>query len=193
LRRCAFISIEALRLYIDKVNAAGGVNGKPVNLLIENDLTLPWKAGANARKFLTEDNAVLMLNASLSMTYAAVVTEAKSAGVPLIFAGSVCPKDVNPPAAEDAFCTTAFAATYDSRAALSFVHDAAAEPVKVAFVAMAIPLSRMEIDFAAGEAPRLGMRSSTRKAFCRRPRITRRSLTASRTRAPTGSIPGLRG
>jgi branched-chain amino acid transport system substrate-binding protein len=149
--------VEALRLYIDRVNAAGGVNGKPVNLLIEDDLTLPWKAGANARKFLTEDKAVLMLSASLSMTYASVVTEAKSAGVPLIFAGSVCPKDVYPPAAEDAFCTTAFAATYDSRAALSFVHEAAAEPVKIAFVAMAIPLSRREIDFAAGEAPRLGM------------------------------------
>jgi branched-chain amino acid transport system substrate-binding protein len=108
--------VEALRLYIDKVNAAGGVNGKPVNLLIEDDLTLPWKAGANARKFLTKDGAVLMLNASLSMTYATVVTEAKSAGVPLIFAGSVCPKYIYPPAAEDAFCTTAFAATYDSRA-----------------------------------------------------------------------------
>jgi branched-chain amino acid transport system substrate-binding protein len=104
--------VEALRLYIDKVNAAGGVNGKPVNLLIEDDL---------------------------------------------IFAGSVCPKYIYPPAAEDAFCTNAFAATYDSRAALSFVHEAAAEPVKIAFVAMAIPLSRMEIDFAAGEAPRLGM------------------------------------
>ena len=37
------------------------------------------------------------------------------------------------------------------------MHEAAAEPVKIAFVAMAIPLSRMEIDFAAGEAPRLGM------------------------------------
>jgi branched-chain amino acid transport system substrate-binding protein len=149
--------VEALRLYIDKVNAAGGANGKPVNLLIEDDLTLPWKAGANARKFLTEDGAVLMLDASLSMTNATVVAEAKNAGVPLIFAGSVCPKYIYPPAAEDAFCTNAFAATYDSRAALSFVHEAAAEPVKIAFVAMAIPLSRMEIDFAAGEAPRLGM------------------------------------
>jgi branched-chain amino acid transport system substrate-binding protein len=149
--------VEALRLYIDRVNAAGGVNGKPVNLLIEDDLTLPWKAGANARKFLTEDGAVLMLNASLSMTYASVVAEAKNADVPLIFSGSVCPKDVYPPADEDAFCTTALAATYDSRAALSFVREAAAEPVKIAFVAMAIPLSRMEIDFAAGEAPRLGM------------------------------------
>jgi ABC-type branched-subunit amino acid transport system substrate-binding protein len=95
--------VEALRLYIDRVNAAGGVNGKPVNLLIEDDLTLPWKAGANARKFLTEDGAVLMLDASLSMTYATVVAEAKNAGVPLIFAGSVCPKYIYPPAAEDAF------------------------------------------------------------------------------------------
>jgi branched-chain amino acid transport system substrate-binding protein len=149
--------VEALRLYIEKVNAAGGVNGKPINLLIEDDLALPWKAGANTRKMLTEDKAVLMLNASLSMTYATVVDEAKNAGVPLIFAGSICPKDVYPPAAEDAFCTTAFAATYDSRAALAFVQANAAEPVKIAFVAMAIPLSRMEIDFAAGEASRLGM------------------------------------
>ncbi len=149
--------VEALHLYIDRVNAAGGVNGKPVNLLIEDDLTLPWKAGANARKFLTRDGAVLMLDASLSMTYASVVAEAKNAGVPLIFSGSVCPKHVYPPADEDAFCTTALAATYDSRAALSFVREAAAEPVKIAFVAMAIPLSRMEIDFAASEAPRLGM------------------------------------
>ena len=127
------------------------------NLLIEDDLTLPWKAAANTRKLLTEDKAVLMLNASLSITYAPVIAEAKNACVPLIFAGSVCPKNVYPPATEDAFCTTALAATYDSRAALSFVKEAAAEPVKIAFVAMAIPLSRMEIDFAAGEAPRLGM------------------------------------
>lgn len=149
--------IEALRLYIEKVNTAGGVNGKPINLLIEDDLALPWKAGANTRKMLTEDKAVLMLNASLSMTYATVVAEAKNAGVPLIFAGSICPREVYPPAAEDAFCTTAFAATYDSRAALAFVQEAATEAVKIAFVAMAIPLSRLEIDFAAGEASRLGM------------------------------------
>jgi branched-chain amino acid transport system substrate-binding protein len=43
--------VEALRLYIDKVNAAGGVNGKPVNLLIEDDLTLPGRRGRTPGNF----------------------------------------------------------------------------------------------------------------------------------------------
>jgi ABC-type branched-subunit amino acid transport system substrate-binding protein len=149
--------VEALRLYIDRVNAAGGVNGKRIDLLIEDDLALPWKAAGNARKLLTENKPVLMLDASLSTTYAPVIAEAKKAGVPLIFAGSICPREVYPRTDEDEFCATAVAAQYDSRAALAFVQEAATEPVRIAFAAMAIPLSRLEIDFAAGEAPHFGM------------------------------------
>jgi ABC-type branched-subunit amino acid transport system substrate-binding protein len=88
-----------------------------------------------------------------------VVNEAKNAGVPLLFAASVCPKDVYPPAAEGQFCTTAFASTFDSRAALSFVKETAKEPVKIGFAAMAIPLSRGEIDFAEAQAGPLGMQA----------------------------------
>jgi ABC-type branched-subunit amino acid transport system substrate-binding protein len=139
------------------VNAAGGVNGKKVKLLIEDDSAQPSKAAANAKKLLAEGNPVLMLNASLSSTYAPVIAETKTAGVPLIFASSVCPKDVYPPAQEAEFCTTAFAANYDSRAALAFVKETAKEPVKIGFSAMAIPLSRGEMDFAESQAPALGM------------------------------------
>ena len=56
--------------------------------------------------------------------------EAKRAGVPLLFAGAVCPKEVYPPADALQFCTTAFAADYDSRAALAFVKETAKEPVQ---------------------------------------------------------------
>ncbi len=150
-------AVEALRIYIERVNAAGGVNGKKINLVIEDDSAQPSKAAANAKKILTEDKPVLMLNASLSSTYSPVIAEAKTAGVPLMFASSVCPKDVYPPAAEGEFCTTAFAATYDSRAALAFVKETAKEPVKIGFSAMAIPLSRAEMDFAESQAPALGM------------------------------------
>ena len=52
----------------------------------------PGKAAANAKKLITQDNVVLMLNASLSSTYAPVVAEAKRAGVPLLFASSVLPQ-----------------------------------------------------------------------------------------------------
>ena len=152
-------AVDALRIYIDRVNAAGGINGKKVNLIIQDDLAEPSKAAANAKKLLTQDNVVLLLDASLSSTYAPVVAEAKSAGVPLVFASSVCPKDVYPPANEGQFCTTAFASTYDSRAALAFVKETAKEPVKIGFAAMAIPLSRGEMEFAAKQAPELGMTS----------------------------------
>lgn len=150
-------AIEGLRIYVDRMNAAGGVNGKKINLVIEDDSAQPSKAAANAKKLITEDNQILMLNASLSSTYAPVIAEAKAAGIPLLFAGSVCPKDVYPPAQEGEFCTTAFAANYDSRAALSFVKETAKEPVKIGFSAMAIPVSRGEMDFAESQASALGM------------------------------------
>jgi branched-chain amino acid transport system substrate-binding protein len=150
-------AIEALRIYVDRLNAVGGVNGKKIKLAIEDDSAQPSKAAANAKKILSEDNPVLLLNASLSSTYAPVIAEAKNAGVPLMFSSSVCPKDVYPPAQAGEFCTTAFAATYDSRAALSFIKETAKEPVKIGFAAMAIPLSRAEIDFAESQAPSLGM------------------------------------
>jgi len=150
-------AVEALRIYVDRLNASGGVNGKKIKLVIEDDSAQPSKAAANAKKLLSEDSPVLLLNASLSSTYAPVIAEAKNAGVPLMFSSSVCPKDVYPPAQEGEFCTTAFAATYDSRAALSFVKESAKEPVKIGFAAMAIPLSRGEIDFAESQAPELGM------------------------------------
>lgn len=150
-------AIEALRIYLDRVNAAGGVNGKKINLIIQDDSAEPSKAAANAKKLLTQDNAVLMINASLSSTYAPVVNEARNAGVPLLFASSACPKEVYPPAAEGQFCTTAFASTFDSRAALAFIKESAKEPVKIGFSAMAIPLSRGEIDFAESQTASLGM------------------------------------
>jgi ABC-type branched-subunit amino acid transport system substrate-binding protein len=150
-------AVEALRIYIDRVNAAGGVNGKKVSLVIQDDSAEPSKAAANAKKLITQDNAVLLINASLSSTYAPMVAEARNAGIPLLFASGVCPKEVYPPADPGQFCTTTYASTYDSRAALSFVKETAQGPVKIGFAAMAIPLSRGEMEFAAKQAPELGM------------------------------------
>ncbi|MBO0742485.1 MAG: ABC transporter substrate-binding protein [Hyphomicrobiaceae bacterium] len=149
-------AVEALRVYIDRVNAAGGIDGKKVNLILQDDSAEPGKAAANTKKLIAQDNVILMVNASLSSTYAPVVAETKRAGVPLLFA-SVCPKEVYPPADPLQFCTTAFASTYDSRAALGFIKETANEPVKIGFSAMAIPLSRGEMDFAETQAPGLGM------------------------------------
>jgi branched-chain amino acid transport system substrate-binding protein len=150
-------AVEALRIYIDGVNSAGGVNGKKIDLIVQDDSAEPGKATANAKRLIAQDGVVLMLDASLSSTFAPVVTEAKRAGVPVLFASSVCPREVYPPADALQFCTTAFASTYDSRAALAFIKETATGPVKLGLSAMAIPLSRGEMDFAEQQAPSLGM------------------------------------
>ena len=126
-------------------------------LILQDDSAEPSKAAANAKKLLTQDNAVLLVNASLSSTYAPIVAEAKRAGVPLLFAARCARRTCIRRRRPLQFCTTAFASTYDSRAALAFVKETAKEPVKIGFAAMAIPLSRGEMDFAESQAPALGM------------------------------------
>jgi len=99
----------------------------------------------------------LLILSSLSSTYAPVVAESKRANVPLMFMGAVCPKEVYPPADALEFCTTAYAGGYDSRATLAFIKETAKEPVRLGLVAMAIPLSRGEIDYAEEQAKTIGM------------------------------------
>jgi len=150
-------AVDALRIYIDRVNAAGGINGHKINLILEDDGAQPSKAAANAKKLISQDNAVLLLNASLSSTYAPTIAESKTANVPLLFASSVCPKSVFPPADPLQFCTTGFAANYDSQATLDFVKATAGGPVRIGFSAMAIPLSRGEMDYAEELSKEKGM------------------------------------
>lgn len=149
--------VEAMKVYVDHVNGKGGVNGKPIKLVVLDDQGEPSKAAANAKRLLAEDGLALLVNSSLSSTYAPVVAETKRAGVPLYFAGSVCPKEVYPPAEPLQFCSTAFGAEYDSRFAMAFVKESSKEAVKIGFSAMAIPISRGEIDYAEGLSKTLGM------------------------------------
>jgi branched-chain amino acid transport system substrate-binding protein len=149
--------IEGLRLYVDRLNAAGGVNGKKIQLIVLDDGAEPSKAAANAKRLLTQDKVSLLVLSSLSSTYAPVIAETKRAEVPLMLMGAVCPKEVYPPAEALQFCTTAYAGGYDSRATLAFIKETAKEPVRIGFAAMAIPLSRGEIDYAEGEAKAMGM------------------------------------
>jgi branched-chain amino acid transport system substrate-binding protein len=149
--------VEAMKAYVEHVNSKGGVNGKPIRLVVQDDGAEPSKAAANAKKLLTQDKVVLLINTSLSSTYAPMVAESKQAGVPLYFGGSVCPKDTYPPADPLQFCSSAFGANLDSQGALGFVKAQAKEPVRIGFAAMAIPIARAEIDYAEGLSKTMGM------------------------------------
>jgi branched-chain amino acid transport system substrate-binding protein len=149
--------VDAMKAYLDHVNARGGVNGKPVRLIVQDDGAEPSKAAANAKKLLAQDKVVMLINTSLSSTYAPMVAEAKRAEVPLYFGGSVCPKETYPPADPLQFCSSAFGATLDSQGSLAFIKAQAKEPVRIGFAAMAIPIARAEIDYAEGLSKSMGM------------------------------------
>jgi ABC-type branched-subunit amino acid transport system substrate-binding protein len=148
--------IDAMKAYLDHVNAKGGINGRPVRLIITDDAGEPSRAGANAKRLISE-KALMVVNSSLSSTFSPILAETKRAGIPLYYAGAVCPKETYPPADPLQFCSTAFGATLDSQAALAFVRSQAKEPVRLGLAAMAIPIARSEIDYAEGLSKTLGM------------------------------------
>ncbi|MBN8292916.1 ABC transporter substrate-binding protein [Rhodobacter sp. NTK016B] len=151
-------AIEGLQLYINRLNDNGGINGHPVELIVLDDSGEPSRGATNSRRLLGQEDVVLMINASLSSTYAPMMADARRAGVPLLFASSACPAEVYPPAEPLLFCTTAFAARYDSQATLDFIEAQAGTDISLGLSAMAIPLSRGEIEAAEGLAAERGMR-----------------------------------
>jgi ABC-type branched-subunit amino acid transport system substrate-binding protein len=150
---------ESMKAYVDHVNSRGGINGKPVRLVIQDDSAEPSKAAAAAKKLVAQDRVLLLVNTSLSSTYAPMVAEAKRAGVPLYFAGGVCPPETYPPADPLQFCSTSYSANLDSEGALAFVKASAKGPVRIGFAGMAIPLVRTGIEHAEKVAGQLGMTS----------------------------------
>jgi len=149
--------VEAMKAYLDHVNAKGGVNGRQIRLVVQDDAAEPSRAAANAKKLLAQDKVVMLINTSLSSTYAPMISESRQANVPLYFGGSVCPKETYPPADPLQFCSSAFGANLDSQGALGFVKAQAKEPVRIGFAAMAIPIARAEIDYAEGLSKTMGM------------------------------------
>lgn len=150
--------IEMLRIYVDRLNAKGGINGHHINLLIEDDQAEPSKAAANATKLIRQDNVMLLIESSLSSTYGPVIAEARRAKVPLWFAGAICPKDTHPPKPDPLlFCSTGFDFGYDIPVAVDAIKDAAKEPVKIAMIGMPIPISRIGIENAQKQGEKLGL------------------------------------
>ena len=149
--------VEAMKAYLEHLNGRGGINGRPVRVIVLDDQAQPSRAATNAKQLLAQDKVLILLNASLSSTYAPMVAESRRAKVPLYFAGAVCPKETYPPADPLQFCSTAFGANLDSQAALAFIRKNSKGGVKLGLAAMAIPIARAEIDYAEGLAKTLGM------------------------------------
>jgi ABC-type branched-subunit amino acid transport system substrate-binding protein len=138
---------DGMRIYIDKLNATGGVNGKPIRLVIRDDQSDATKGAANVKRLIEEDNVQLLVNDSASTTYQPTMAEVRRSETPVLFV-SVCPTEVYPPARPLMFCTNSFASRYDSRAALDYIKEAGGPEVDLGLLAQTLPIARAEIDYA---------------------------------------------
>jgi branched-chain amino acid transport system substrate-binding protein len=150
--------IEMMRIYIDRLNAKGGINGHKINFLVEDDQAEPSKAAANATKLVRQENVTLLINSSFSSTYGPVIAEAKRGKVPLWFAGAVCPKETHPPKPDPLlFCSTGFDFSIDIPVATKMIKEMSKEPVKLGLIGIPVPISRIGVDNAEKIAAGIGM------------------------------------
>ncbi len=71
---------NAVELYLDKLNAEGGIGGRPVKLVVEDDRNSPQEAATVARKIVATPGVVLAIGSwstTASMAAAPIFTEAR--------------------------------------------------------------------------------------------------------------------
>jgi len=149
---------DGIRIYFDRVNRAGGINGRKVEVLVRDNQSEPSRAATDVQTFVNNEDLLLMITASLSSTYAPTMSESKRKGVPVLFAGGVCPREVFPPSPNPLlFCTSGYAAETDVKFAVDYIHSVQANAT-LGLISMAIPISRGSLDQAAEYAKSKGIK-----------------------------------
>jgi ABC-type branched-subunit amino acid transport system substrate-binding protein len=64
---------EGCRLYIDSLNARGGINGHPVKLIIEDGKSQPAASAAVAKKLIVEDEVIAILGLGFTSSQPPVI------------------------------------------------------------------------------------------------------------------------
>lgn len=75
---------NAVVMGIEDINAAGGINGKEINLIISDDKGDPTESANIARYLIDRENVSLIIGPVITSTVMAVAPIAQEAGVPLM-------------------------------------------------------------------------------------------------------------
>lgn len=74
----------ALEMLVAKINAAGGVNGRQIEVMIEDNESDPQKAQQAATKLIEQDQVIALIGGTSSPDSLAIIPEATKAGVPFL-------------------------------------------------------------------------------------------------------------
>ncbi len=85
-------SLRGARLAVDGLNAAGGVLRRPVELVVEDNRSLPGESATAAKKLVSRDGVVALIGECSSARTLEAAPIAQASGVPLVTPASTSPK-----------------------------------------------------------------------------------------------------
>ncbi len=111
---------EGVELAIDEVNDNGGVLGKKIRVLVEDNMGRPDQAVATVTKLITRDNVVALIGENASSRSLAAAPVAQANGVPMI-----SPSSTNPAVTEkgDYIFRVSYTDPYQGAAIAEFVRN----------------------------------------------------------------------
>jgi branched-chain amino acid transport system substrate-binding protein len=84
-------TVQGARIAADEINAAGGINGRKIQLLVEDDQGRPEEAATVVTKLITGSNVVALIGENSSNQSLAAAPIAQANGVPMISPSSTNP------------------------------------------------------------------------------------------------------
>jgi len=151
-------TLEAFRIYIQRLNDAGGIDGHPIQLIAEDNRSKADLAAAHAKKFIETDKVHIILESSSSVTQAPVIAEAEKANVPVLIVEEGCPKEALPPKPKKhLFCDFTGNVLMDNVFTTNFIKKMAGPGTKVAGVSFDVPVSRGGIEAGVKHAKEIGL------------------------------------
>lgn len=83
---------NGIQLAMDEINAAGGINGKKIQIIVEDDQGRPEQAKTVVSKLISQDKVVAVLGEVASTNSLAAAPVAQEAKIPMITPSSTNPK-----------------------------------------------------------------------------------------------------
>ena len=85
-------SLAGARIAVDELNAAGGVLGRPVELVVEDDRSLAGESATAAKKLISRDRVVALVGECSSARTLEAAVVAQASGIPLVTPASTSPR-----------------------------------------------------------------------------------------------------
>ncbi len=85
-------ALRGARLAVDDLNATGGILGRPVELVVEDNRSVSGESATAAKKLLSRDKVVALIGECASARTLEAAPIAQAAGIPLVTPASTNPK-----------------------------------------------------------------------------------------------------